>query len=508
MLFHFMMAVLLLSLLNFVAGAVNHESAVTADGAIREHVRHHHIHRSHEPRRPDPLAYGAPPVSSILAELAGQQEAKASTTTLAPKKLPPVRQDGKFPVINEWACALMCASHGEDGCCTYKDNSQHVGDENDGDNFEEDTGLCEFRPGFAGIEEALASPSAANGSQPGAWTSAQCIASYGTSKCAAWRRGKCVAKGQELQTASKGLPIWDLVWEDHFDRLTCVPDGQGVLRPNPQFWTSEIGYKRGKESQWYQPQNVECREGALVITARREKLAPGNKCEVKGHPDGQKLDADACDVCGPPGFHYGEPCDLVLEDGSPACDCAGSAEYTSGSIMTQGKQEFSYGMLEMRAKIDTRPGAWSSWWAIGDFENVPWPKNGEIDIMDAFQGMLKASVIHAGENGLPSGAVFHAAARLLDAEWQKHFHTWTLEWDKDFVIIRVDRQELLKLDLSVADPVRTTWPNPFTSDKKFFMILNLAVGGHTGGDASLSEFPTTLEVDYIKYYQKKGRTDR
>ena len=31
-------------------------------------------------------------------------------------------------------------------------------------------------------------------------------------------------------------------------------------------------------------------------------------------------------------------------------------------------------MLEMRAKIDTRPGAWSSWWAIGDFENVPWPK--------------------------------------------------------------------------------------------------------------------------------------
>ena len=35
------------------------------------------------------------------------------------------------------------------------------------------------------------------------------------------------------------------------------------------------GYKRGKESQWYQPQNVECREGALVITARREKLAPG-----------------------------------------------------------------------------------------------------------------------------------------------------------------------------------------------------------------------------------------
>ena len=49
-------------------------------------------------------------------------------------------------------------------------------------------------------------------------------------------------------------------------------------------------------------------------------------------------------MCGPPGFHYGEPCDLVLEDGSPACDCAGSAEYTSGSIMTQGKQAGSWGV--------------------------------------------------------------------------------------------------------------------------------------------------------------------
>ena len=41
-----------------------------------------------------------------------------------------------------------------------------------------------------------------------------------------------------------------------------------------------------------------------------------------------------------------------------------------------------------------------------------------------------------------------------------------MEWDKDYILIQVDRQTLLKLDLSVADPVRTTWPNPFTNDKK------------------------------------------
>ena len=38
-----------------------------------------------------------------------------------------------------------------------------------------------------------------------------------------------------------GLPVWDLVFEDHFDRLTCVPDRNGILRPNPLSWTPEIG---------------------------------------------------------------------------------------------------------------------------------------------------------------------------------------------------------------------------------------------------------------------------
>ena len=56
------------------------------------------------------------------------------------------------------------------------------------------------------------------------------------------------------------------------------------------------------------------------------------------------------------------------------------------SVWRLPPQEFSYGLLEMRAKIDTRPGLWPSWWAVGDFDKVAWPKNGEIEMMEAFQG--------------------------------------------------------------------------------------------------------------------------
>ncbi|CAE7631900.1 bglA [Symbiodinium sp. CCMP2456] len=384
---------------------------------------------------------------------------------------------------SQWACALMCASRAADGCCSYKD----------------DSGSCEFLPG-----------SPTRTTETG-WTQAQCVPGFGTAKCTPWSPGRCA--GAKPEPASPGLPVWELIWEDHFDSETCVPDMSGVLRPSPEFWSAEIGYKRGKELQWYQPKNAECKDGALIITAKRERQAwekpQGPQCQVVNWDSNeQPLDKISCAVCAPPYFQYYNPCDLVRNDdsGGPACDCSESAEFTSASLMTRGKKEFSYGLFELRAKIDTRPGAWSSWWAVGDFDYVPWPKNGEIDIMDAFQRMVKASVIHAGESGLPSSAIQHAGARMIDREWEKYYHTWQLEWDEDFIEIRIDGEVILKLDLSVADSKRTSWPNPFTEGKKFFMILNLAVGGHSGGDASLTQFPSQLHVDYIRVYQKKGTT--
>jgi hypothetical protein len=52
-----------------------------------------------------------------------------------------------------------------------------------------------------------------------------------------------------------------------------------------------------------------------------------------------------------------------------------------------------------------------------------------------------------------------------------------MEWDKDFITISVDRQEVLRLDLSVADPLRTSWPNPFTNDKKWLGLRGVGEPG-------------------------------
>jgi beta-glucanase (GH16 family) len=55
---------------------------------------------------------------------------------------------------------------------------------------------------------------------------------------------------------------YKLVWADEFNK-----DG----RPDPKNWTYETGFVRNRELQWYQPDNAFCRDGILIIEARRER---------------------------------------------------------------------------------------------------------------------------------------------------------------------------------------------------------------------------------------------
>lgn len=66
--------------------------------------------------------------------------------------------------------------------------------------------------------------------------------------------GSCVA---QTQTSD-----YSLVWADEFNK-----DG----RPDPNNWVYENGFERNEELQWYQPDNAVCRDGMLVIKARRER---------------------------------------------------------------------------------------------------------------------------------------------------------------------------------------------------------------------------------------------
>jgi beta-glucanase (GH16 family) len=57
--------------------------------------------------------------------------------------------------------------------------------------------------------------------------------------------------------------------------------------------------------------------------------------------------------------------------------------------------------------------------------------------------------------------------------------------------------------------VRNTWftsasPFPAPFDQRFYILLNLAVGGSfPGAPAASTVFPVTMEVDYVRVYSGK-----
>ncbi|HEX2657432.1 MAG TPA: glycoside hydrolase family 16 protein, partial [Polyangia bacterium] len=138
-----------------------------------------------------------------------------------------------------------------------------------------------------------------------------------------------------------------LAWHDEFDA-----DGA----PASANWGYENGLVRNEEDQWYQAQNAAVAGGLLTITAKRETKANPN---YKAGSTDWKTSRQ-------------------------------NAAYTSTSMTTSGKQSWQYGRFEMCAKIPISAGMWPAWWTLG--VSGEWPSNGEIDIMEFYNGKILANV--------------------------------------------------------------------------------------------------------------------
>ena len=248
---------------------------------------------------------------------------------------------------------------------------------------------------------------------------------------------------------------YKLVWSDEFN-------ANGA--PNPRNWTSEQGFVRNRELQWYQSENARCEGGFLVIEARRERT--------------QNLNLDPADI-GRKG--------------------RAQAEYTSASLLTKGLHQWTYGRFEMRGRIDTRPGLWPAFWTLGSARR--WPGCGEIDIMEFYRGLLLANACWRGAGRQTLWDDFRKPIEEFgDPAWSSKFHVWHMDWDSNEIRLYVDSQLLNTVDVRETFNQDSEKANPFR--EPHYILLNLAIGGTNGGDPSKTEFPARFEVDYVRVYQK------
>ncbi|ADQ45037.1 glycoside hydrolase family 16 [Caldicellulosiruptor kronotskyensis 2002] len=173
--------------------------------------------------------------------------------------------------------------------------------------------------------------------------------------------------------------------------------------------------------------------------------------------------------------------------------------YTSGRIKTAGKFEFTYGRVEMRAKLPYGQGIWPAFWMLGsNINTVGWPNCGEIDIME-FVGKTPTRIygtIHGpGYSGDNSIGAWHEYPKGFTDD----FHTYAIEWEPNVIRWYFDG-ELYQVR-TVSDLVGKTW----VFDHDFYIILNLAIGGNWPGSPDASTvFPQKFVIDYVRVFQRES----
>ena len=268
-----------------------------------------------------------------------------------------------------------------------------------------------------------------------------------------------------LHSSLASAQDWQLVWHDEFD-------GTGPL--NTEVWKAEHGFVRNEEYQWYQEQNAYRQDGILVLEGKLDSI-PNPRYQA-----------------GSRSWQRNRP----------------YARYSSASVNTRGTYSFLYGRMEVRARIPAVCGAWPAIWTLGD--RMPWPSNGEIDIMEYYQvgGVPHILANAAWGNDRPHSAVWNSKripfSHFLEKDpyWAQKFHIWTMDWDAEAIRIYLDG-ELLN-DISLAGTINGSignHVNPFHQSQ--YILLDLSIGGINGGEPQPDAFPMRYEIDYVRVYQKK-----
>ncbi|WP_199140735.1 glycoside hydrolase family 16 protein [Pedobacter sp. ASV12] len=172
--------------------------------------------------------------------------------------------------------------------------------------------------------------------------------------------------------------------------------------------------------------------------------------------------------------------------------------YTSTRLVSRNKLDVLYGRFEIKAKLPTGRGTWPAIWMLPtDRAYGDWPKSGEIDIME-----------HVGYDQNNVHFTTHTEAYYFKINTQKTstkmipdastaFHLYRVDWTP--YAVRGYYDNVLVFEFVNEGTGYKVWP----FDKRFHLLMNLAIGGDWGGAQGIDDtiFPQKLDVDYVRYYK-------
>ena len=243
-----------------------------------------------------------------------------------------------------------------------------------------------------------------------------------------------------------------MVWSDEFD----LANGSA---PDSTKWGYDIGGHGwgNNELQYYRSNNASVADGFLTITAKRENY--------------------------------------------------GGRNYTSSRIKTEGLVAFTYGRVDIRAKLPRGQGIWPALWALGNnFSEVGWPYSGEIDIMEMIGGNGREDTVHGtvhwniGGLSAPYAHTYRGGS-FTAVDFSEDFNVFSIIRTADQIEWRVNDEPYYQFTIDDSASLAAF-------RKPFFLIFNVAVGGNWPGyPDDATSFPQQMVVDYVRIFEPTGSSE-
>jgi beta-glucanase (GH16 family) len=249
----------------------------------------------------------------------------------------------------------------------------------------------------------------------------------------------------------------------------------------------------------------------VSCTNQRTTLMWSDEFDYTGIPDTTKWNYDLGDGC-PNVCNWGnnelqyytnDPKNVRVENGvliiEAHNDSLGGKAYTSTRMVSKNKGDWLYGRIEVKAKLPRGKGTWPAIWMLStDWSYGGWPASGEIDIMEhvGFDPGVIHGTIHTEKYNHHKRTQKEGIISIADC--QDEFHVYAIDWRENKIDFFVD-DTLYHSVTRDENEDYTGWP----FDKRFHLIMNIAVGGNWGGMQGVDDsiWPQRMEVNYVRVYQ-------
>jgi beta-glucanase (GH16 family) len=175
-----------------------------------------------------------------------------------------------------------------------------------------------------------------------------------------------------------------------------------------------------------------------------------------------------------------------------------SLDYITGGLYTKEKKAFHRGRLEIKAKLQAARGAWPAIWLMPFDESEGWPKGGEIDIMERLNNDTVAyQTIHSHYTtvlGMKDNPPYYKTSAIHPDD----YNVFAVELHADSLVFFINENRTF-----CYPRIETDKEGQFPFDKPFYLLIDQQLGGEWVGPVAMEDLPVEMEIDWVRFYQKK-----